>query len=536
MKKTLVWLLTAALLLGLAGCSLLPEELRQAAEDRPSPSPSPTPATGTSVGQELAETYKADRVFSLNAVEGVSFNPYTTTSAWNLVVSMLAYEPLVNTDSSFEAQPNLVTEWSTEDGYTWTFTVDTTRKFHNGGVMTPSDAVYCIDLARNQYYNGRYSKRFAHVQSVYGIDESHFLVTLDQPNWRFYELLNIPCVELNTGYNDIPVGTGPYQFNSRQTALTLDPDYPGAEEMDLKTIRLKHYTNPEDILQAFEDSLVDLVVNNPSDMSSLGYSRSNIIKYVDTSNLHFIGYNMQSQIFSQPAVRAAVTYAIDRDTIVASSMQGAGTAATLPIHPNSSVYPRSLARSLAYSKDFLIAALGTAGASDTDYDGVIELGGIRAEVTFLVCSDSVTKVSVARQIGNQLRDAGFLVVMKELNYSEYLSALEKGEYDLYYGEVKLCNDWDLTELLGIDGSLNYGGYRDQNLAGYISGFLGSNPEQAASGAETLCQYLAQTAPITAVCFERTQVLYHRGVLSAIAPTQENIFNNIRDWRVDLGDR
>ena len=532
MKKLACLLLAAVLILGLGGCSLLGGRTQKAEEDgQPSPSPSPTPA-GSSVGQELAETYKADRIFSLNAMEGQSFNPYATSSAWNLVVSMLAYEPLVNTDNTFEAQPNLVTEWSTEDGYTWTFTVDTTRKFHDGGVMTPSDAVYSIDLARNQY-NGRYSKRFVHVQSVYGIDESHFIVTLDQSNWRFYELLNIPCVELNTGYNSIPVGTGPYKFNSSLTALTLDPNYPGAKDMDLKTIRLKHYTNPEDILQAFEDSLLDLVVNNPSDMSSLGYSSSNIIKYVETSNLHFIGYNMQSRIFAQPAVRAAVTYAIDRDTIVASSMQGAGTAATLPIHPNSSLYPRSLARSLAYSKDFLTTALGTAGASDTDFDGVIELGGIRAEVTFLVCSDSVTKVSVARQIGNQLRDAGFLVNMKELNYSEYLAALRAGEYDLYYGEVKLCNDWDLTELLGMNGSLNYGGYRDQNMGGYIASYLGSGPDQAALGAETLCQYLAQAAPITAVCFERTQVLYHRGVLSTINPTQENIFNDIRNWTVDL---
>ena len=522
--------LLLAALLCLTGCQGMP-----AADDAastPAPTETPPAAEGDSTGQALAETYKADHIFSLNTAEGDTFNPYTCKTVWNTLVTMLAFEPLVKTDDAFEAQPNLITAWETTDGQNWVFYVDTSRKFHDGGSMTASDAVFSLETARNTY-TGRYARRFSHVAQVAIRDESSFTVTLDSFNWRFYELMNIPCVELGTGYSNAPYGTGPYRFNDDLTALELDTNFPGAKNMTLKKIYLKRFVAPEDILQAFEDSLLDLVVNNPTDMSSLGYSSSNLKKYVETTNLHFLGYNAYSPIFSQAACRALVTYAIDRDGIISTSLQNAAQAATLPIHPNSALYPRDLARSLQYSPEALEAALGAAGALDADYDGVLELNGTRAEVVFLVCSSSTAKVAAARQIATQLRDIGFMVTMRELNYDSYLEALQKGEYDLYYGEVRLCNDWDLTSLLSESGELNYGGIRDPNLTGYVQSFLASNGDTLQENTQAMCQYLAQNAPITAICFERTEVLYHRGVLATINPTQENIFNDMDQWKVDL---
>ena len=529
MRKTAYKLISLALaaVLCLTGCQTQPEAAAEA-----DPTPTPLVVEGSNTGQALADTYKADHIFSLNTAEGDTFNPYTCTSVWNLLVTMLAFEPLVKTNGNFEAQPNLITAWESTDGQNWVFYVDTSRKFHDGGSMTPSDAVFSLEAARNSY-GARYARRFVHVTGVAIRDENSFTVTLDSVNWRFYELMNIPCVEVGTGYSNAPSGTGPYQFNANLTAMELNENYPGAENMTLKKIYLKRFVAPEDILQAFEDSLLDLVINNPTDMSSLGYSSSNLKKYVNTSNLHFLGYNAYSPIFAQPACRALMTYVIDRDTIISTSLQGAGEAATLPIHPASSLYPAAIARDLGYSQEKLEAALGAAGAMDADYDGVLELSGVRAELVFLVCSDSTAKVAAARQIANKLREVGFAVTMKEMDYESYVKALQDREYDLYYGEVRLCNDWDLSCLLEEGGDLNYGDIRDPNLTGCVQAFLSSDSANLQGNTQALCQYLAQTAPITAICFERTEVLYHRGVLSTINPTQENIFNDIQEWDVDL---
>ena len=519
-------LLAAALLLQTAGCSFLSDMSATRPEE------SEQMVTGETTGELIQDTYKADHIFSLNRVVGDSFNPHVASTAWNQTVGMLAYETLVSINNSFEAEPNLITAWESEDGRVWKFTVDTSRKFHDGGVMTPYDAIYSIECGRS-VYTGKYVARFRHITDMYVLDGTSFVIELDQPNWRFYQLLNIPCIENGSYYSDTPPGTGPYKFNTTGTRLVLDRNHPYASQMPLKTIFLKRYTAAEDILQAFEDSLLDLVINSPADMSSLGYSRSNLIKYVETTNLHYVGFNMRSQIFAYAPYRQMITYAIDRDTIVANALQGAGVAAELPIHPNSALYPKNVAKGMEFSADALQTVVENLGGTDLDADGVVEFGGMKGELVFLVCRDSGAKVSAARQIAAQLRSVGFSVTMSELSYNDYEEALRNGEYDMYYAEVKLCNDWDLTQLLSPGGDLNFGNYQDTAVTGYIQTFMASDREAAPVNAEALCSYLAQNAPITAVCFERTQVLYHRGVLTTINPTQDNIFNDMQDWKVNL---
>ncbi len=528
-KKTLKILsLTLALLLCLGGCgvfTLTEEEQAEIAEDEAEV------IVGSSGGQALVTTYAADDVFSLNSVSDASFNPYETTSAWNQVVAMLVYETLVSTDENFNASPNLITAWSTEDGLTWTFTVDTTRTFHDGGEMTAYDAVYSINQA--MAYGSRYANRFAHVTGVGASDSQTFTVTLSEANYRFYELLNIPCIEYGSAYDELPPGTGPYMFSEDGSRLELFEDYPLADEMPVDTIYLKEYTAAEDILQAFEDSYIDLVINNPTGMASLGYSSTNITKYVDTTNMHYLGYNMSSEIFGQIGFRVAMTYAVDRATIVSDCMQGAAVAAALPVHPNSSLYQTDVADDLAFSEDGFRTALENAGASDVDADGALEINGQDVTINFIVCSDSAAKVSAARLIAEQLRSVGFTVNLRELNYEDFVSNLRAGNFDLYYGEVKLCNDWDISVLVDSGASINYGGVSDSYLAGYLTGFLGADEETIDQAASAYYQYLTQTAPITVVCFEKSEVLYHRGVISGLNPTQDNVFYNLQDWTIDL---
>ena len=524
-QKSISLILALVMALTLSGCGVfsLTEEERVELEEEE--------VVAQSVGQELAATYAADHVFSLNYVSDSAFNPYRTTSAWNKVVAMLIYENLVALDRSFEAQPNLITAWSTEDGKTWTFTVDSSRLFHDGGTMSAADAVYSLDQARS--YGGAYETRFHNVREAYSLDTETFVVVLGEPNFRFYELMNIPCIEYGTGYSDKPAGTGPYTFSSSGRYLRLFDGHPLADQMPLSTIYLKEYEAAVDILQAFEDSYLDLVINDPNGLSNLGYSSTNIIKYVNTTSLHYIGYNVNSGLFSQNMVRSAMTFAIDRASIVSEVMQGAGTAAALPISPQSELYPAQIDKMLSYTEGGFQTALDNLGAVDMDQDGTLEFGGQRYTLDFIACSDSGVKVSIARRITSDLRSFGIDVNLRELGYDDYVSELRKGHFDMYYAEIRLCADWDLSYILSSGADLNFGGVHDATLDGYIRDYMASPAEQRQERIEQLCQYIGQTAPITPICFEKSEVLYHRGVISGLDPTQDNVFNDIQNWTVDL---
>ena len=528
LKKLTALALALALAASLGGCgplALSEEERTELRQDEVQV------IVGQSIGQELAATYAADHIFSLNSVTGTSYNPYLTSSAWNKVVAMLVYETLVEEDETFAAHPNLITSWETEDGRSWVFHVDTDRSFHDGGRMTAADAVYSINMARS--YDSPYATRFRYVTDVAVIDEASFAVALSRENYRFYELLNIPCVEYDTGYNDLPPGTGPYAFSGSGRYLIRVKDHPKASQMPLETIHLKEYTAAVDILQAFEDSYIDMVINDPTGMSSLGYSSTNIIKYVNTSSMHYLGYNMDSRIFGQSVYRSFITYAIDRATIVSEVMKGAAAAATMPVAPQSELYPASLAQAVGYSDSALDLAIESVGARDLDGDGLLDLGGAPYTIDFVVCSDSGTKVAAARNIAKKLQDKGFDVNLRELGYDEYVEALEKGNFDIYYAEVRLCGDWDLSLLLYSGADLNYGGVRDNTLDELLLSFLAAGEEGLLARSLELYQYIGQNAYITPICFEKSEVLYHRGVLSGLNPTQDSIFYGMENWTINL---
>ncbi len=527
-KKLIAFLLCCVIALTLSGCV----PLSLSAEDRDILEETEVQGfVGQSIGQELAATYAADKIFSLNCVSDATYSPFLTTSAWNRVVGMLVYETLVAQDESFETHPNLITSWESEDGQTWVFHIDTERTFHDGGAMTSMDAMYSMQLAMN--YDGQYNTRFRYVREMYVDGDDTLVVILLRPNWRFYELMNIPCVEYDTGFRDMPPGTGPYQFSGSGRYLMLVKDHPLASKMPIDTIHLKEYTAAVDILQAFEDSYIDVVINDPNSISSLGYSSTNIIKYVNTSSMHFLGYNMMSPVFGQAVYRQLVTYAVDRDAIVSEIMKGAGTAATVPVAPQSSLYPEDFAETLEYSREGMDTAIENLGLLDVDQDGKWELGGAAYTIDFICCSESGTKVAAARSIAKKLQDAGFDVELRELGFDDYAEALRKGEFDMYYAEVRLCGDWDLTLLLGSGESLNYGGVRDGEMDELLLSFLTADGESYQHTVDTIYRYIAQNAFITPVCFEKSEVLYHRGVLSGLNPTQDNIFYGIEDWTINI---
>ena len=524
--KTLA-LFTAAMLLFCAGCG-------DTSSDTAVSSSTEEEIEGTAVGQSLASTYAADRVFSLNSESGKSFNPYKTTSAWNQVVDMLVYEELIVLDRSFEPQPNLITSWTTEDGIYWYFSVDTSRTFHDGGKLTAYDCSYSLQQAM---LSSTYQKRLSNVAGISTLSDESFVVCLNEADYTFYRLMNLPCIEYGTGSESRPAGTGPYYFSESGTVLLRFEDYPTAEDLPLRRIYLKEYTYAVDILQAFEDSYIDLAINNPTAMSNLGYSSSNITKYIDTSNMHYIGYNMNSTIFSQAMFRLIITYAIDRASIVSDCMSGAAVAATLPIHPYNSLYPEELAKTLSYSAGNLDKAIENIGVMDVDGDGYLEMfsgvSAMKTEINFIVCSDSSAKVSAARSITSNLEAAGFAVNLRELAYDDYLAALVEGDFDMYYAEVRLCGNWDLTVLFDEDSGMNYGSVHDSYLLGYINQYKSQPEKFLQENLEQLYTYIAQQAPITVILFERTELLYHRGVISGLEPTQSNYFYHMENWTVTL---
>lgn len=110
--------------------------------------------------------------------------------------------------------------------------------------------------------------------------------------------------------------------------------------------------------------------------------------------------------------------------------------------------------------------LENSGIKDYDGDGKLEYmsgSAQKIELKFIVCSDSSAKTGVVRKFASDMETLGLTVNVQELTWENYIQALEDGDFDMYYGEVKLRNNFDVTELLDPDSDLNYSLREGQQL-------------------------------------------------------------------------
>lgn len=523
--------LAMALMLALSACG------SQGAQD-----PQDQESYGELPGQELGIGDAEDSVFSLNYNSSASLNPYATNDMDNLLISQLVCENVFELDDNYNLTSRIIADYSCSNGTYWTFTVNEGIKMHDGSTLTAYDVAYSISLARR---TSRYSGRFSCMYGASASSDTTFHISTTKANMLLPYLLTVPVIKDGSANQTRPVSSGPYMYVEGADYVEAFSDY--GESLPVDRIYLKEYTGAENIITAFEDSYIDLVINDTSSSANLGYGGNNETRYYATTNMHYIGVNMNSEFLANQNIRYALALAVDRDYAASSLMQGGAVASCLPISPMSPLYDDSVADELEYNMVLCQQMLANAGLSDMDGDSMLEYVSYSvmhdAELDLIVCGESADKGDVCNKLASDLASVGVRVNVRELSWSDYQAALADmdgdgapdGDFDLYYAEVKLGADFDLSALLTVDGSLNYGGITDENYATYINNFLAAGDLERESACAEMLRYIAINTPIIPVCFERQEVITHRNVITGMEVTSSNVFYNITDWTIRFSD-
>ena len=509
---------------------------------------------GNTTGRDLERVELADEVFSLNSNPNYSHNPFVATNHSNQLICDLIYENMVEVDEDFRPIPSVIGSWQSNDDMTvWTFNMDTEHEhnFSDGDPVTPKDLVYSIGYA---IYNDRFRGRFASFKGASYTDNG-MQVTLGIGDSQFVKLLNIPVIKTGTFEVEAgvpPIGSGPYMYDEEGLTLLANPYYPDSKNLPLQEIYLQEYTDAEGTLSAFEDGYIDVAVNDPSSYTSLGYASSNEIHSFSTTNYHYIMFNEESTFGKSAAFRIAMQYAFDRDYLT-ELLQGDAVASAVPLYPTVDYYPQTLADSIQYNLETCRSVLQSAGIADTDGDGRLEYSGAggsgRFEVSIIVCADSSAKAGIVNRFKDDMKSIGMTVNVAELPWEEYLLALENGYYeagnreitwDMYYGEVKLRNNFDLTELLQVrskdneKSNLNYSRSRDTSIVERINSYLRATDAMRPIAYHDLCEYITRTnGNLISIGFEKQQIITHRGVVKGMDPNIGNPLYDFAHWTIIL---
>ena len=286
-------------------------------------------------------------------------DPQATTEYYTVAMNIFdrLVEVKANGDGTSEIVPSLAKSWEiSDDGLTYTFTLNEGVKFSNGADLTSSDVLYTIKrmltyekAVNDDIYDmiqGASDVAEGKTEELAGfkiIDDYNFSLTLEEPYGAFLACLTTPGASIfdeetteqagdQFGIDPaVTIGTGPFtfaawEFNS-ELVLSANKDYwdgaPACEGLVLKVI-------PDEATarMMFENGELD-ILDMDNNASQLEYFLNNDA-YQDQIvsgprvGVYYICLNEKFTELSDARVRKALQYSIDRQAILDSLYAGKG--------------------------------------------------------------------------------------------------------------------------------------------------------------------------------------------------------------------
>ena len=418
----------------------------------------------------------------------------------------MLYEGLFRLDETFRPEPWLCSKFSYDaETLTYTFTLRPGVTFSDGTPLTSEDVKASLEQAKT---SPRYASRLSDVASI-AAEEGAVTVTLSAPNTGFPALLDIPVCKQNPENPNVPIGTGPYLFSTEDSGAGLVANQMWWQDTHQPVDRIALVTaaDHDTMLYRFTSREVQLIIADLTAAHPMNLTGTISYQDANTTIFQYLGCNVTREPLNTSALRQALSQGIHRSHITSAFLSGHADAAQFPVSPASALYPKAL----------------ESRYSSTSFSEAVAETGYTSEqpLTLLVNAENSFKVSVAEYLAKQFTAGGVAVETRVLPWEEYTAALTTGDFDLYYGEVRLTADWDLSPLLSAGGSLNYGGWSNPRTEQLLVSYAASEDRSAAMRA--LCEHLQVQSPILPICFKSTSVLIQSDVLDGLTPTAAEPF-------------
>ncbi len=463
----------------------------------PAPAQTPSaPADETSPVTPAAEESdappeEAAQQLALAWTPAEGLDPYACENGTNRALLPLLYEGLYTVRQDFTASHTLcASETVSDDGLVWTLLLREAQ-FSDGSAVTAADVISSLEAARA----GQYAERLSCIVNAEAVNTRQVKLTLDAPREQLPLLLDFPITQGGK------LGSGAYVLAG--TKLARNPYFSGACALTAAEITLVPLSKATEIRDAFEQERLSAVVTDPNAASAVSFHTDYELWTWPTATMQYIGFNLNSELFSDTALRCAVGRAIDRQTLVHDTMGGFGTAAVLPAPPQSGFYDGGLAADYEYSAQEARDFLRRAGEHES------------FACTMIVSSANSQRVLAAQQAAQMLNAVGFEVTVSPLRHEDFLAALRNGSYDLCYCEIALSADADLMPL--FSGSLP-GLPQNESVQ-----LLCTQARENSGNCYTLHKAIADQGLLCPVAFKSEAVYAARGVLGRLTPSVGSAF-------------
>lgn len=350
----------------------------------------------------------------------------TTTFGTDLSVISHLYTPLVDRGPDLALRPGLAKSWQALNDTHWRFELTSGVTFPNGEKLDAAAVKWNVDRVLDPKTGARIKPWFDAITEVAVVSPTtiDFKTKAPYPDLPAQMAMFFLLPPVWSGQNNPSVaasGTGPYdlvEFTSgARVVMKAKGNYWGAP-VAFQDLTFRIITDDAARIASLLAGETDLIVNvPPSEMKRIKASGRATASAVDSTRPMMVKFNMRKAPFKDnPALVAALNYAIDKQGIVAGLWDGLGTiGSSQALTPAYFGYNAALG-SIPYDPARAKAMLAQAGfASGLKFTLEIPIG------RFLQASD------IGQVIAAQLADIGVEVKLQETEYGAWLSRLNKGD-------------------------------------------------------------------------------------------------------------
>lgn len=459
----------------------------------------------------------------------------------------LVFEPALKMSATGEFSPSIIESWTVdESGTTFVFTLREGVQFHGDhGVVTSDDLLFCLDTINTLAEEACPWKQYmASVLSYEKIDNTHFRLVATQKTADILFLMTFPVLpksayeSRSTDSLALPIGTGPYIADaySAQDGLSLSRNE-NWWKSPAKFSKITFLPQEDETVQItnYQTGLLDGVPTSLTTANSYSAEGKTTVHSIVTPYYECLIPNMRHEDLQDKQVRQAISLAIDRSSIITTSILGEGIATETPLRPDLSYFEGQNLEVNAYNLAEAQRLLTQAGYIEDPATGFRYKEGEDGEKHWLTIKllytesqDFYYRASVANSIKQQLELAGIQVELVEKDAEEYVSLLEAKTFDMALCCFYMRTDNQISFL--FSDANNYGEYIDGELSQLLSNTRSALTEEERGKAfSELQRELLDALPQIGLFFRENALILDSDIRITENLRYRYIFADIASW-------
>lgn len=503
--------------------------------------------------------------YTINEIRGnpSSLDPVRMNSKVEDDIATNIYDRLIDNDSKLELVPELAKSWEmSADKITYTFHLRSNAFFHDdacfaggkGRKFVASDAKYSFERicdpqtltigfttfqgiveGADDYFNrdslAKLGKKITEVSGFRVIDDTTFVIKLVKPFAPFLEHLTMSfgfvvakeAVEkYGKDFFQHPVGTGAFCFDHwkpdeeiilRRNTKYWQYDDAGNQLPLLDEIKYTFIKDDKTLFANFERGVLDEditlptelfqnVITNDRKLTPL-YEKKYQLQHIMAMNTYFIDFLCTSHQYSNPALRRAMSFAVDREQIVKYILKNAphGAANNGIVPPAFTKYPINDVHGISFNSDSARYWLKQSGYGDK---------GKELSITLSVYNEP-RPLQIANAVQHMWESTlGAKVELHVMQAGQLIDESEDGKLDLWvtrwyadYPEVENFLNLEYGKLIPPSASMksypNSTRWKNAQFDNYFEEALTTTDEiernKIYAKAETIMAYECPTIPL-----------------------------------------